>query len=76
VVRRWIARELSPATRAHRLAEEAVTALRNIARLAENPPAPSAVAIVEEPRGGSPALWFALGALAAGLAFLFGFWLR
>ncbi|WP_334160644.1 2-polyprenylphenol 6-hydroxylase [Phenylobacterium sp.] len=76
VVRRWMARELSPATRVRRLAEEAETAVRNLARLAENPPAPTAVAVVEERRGGGALLWFALGALASGAAFLAGLLLR
>lgn len=76
VVRRWMARELSPATRVRRLAEEAEIAIRNLARLAENPPAPTAVAVVEERREGGALLWFALGALASGAAFLAGLLLR
>jgi len=70
VVRRWIARELSPITRVRQFAGEAETALRNIARLAQP------VAVVEaEPARGNALLWFALGALAAGAAFLAGAWL-
>ncbi|HEY2358172.1 MAG TPA: 2-polyprenylphenol 6-hydroxylase [Phenylobacterium sp.] len=69
VVRRWMARELSPAARIKRFAEEAATAVRNIARLAENPPGPAQVEVRTEQRG-SPLLWFAMGALAAGAAFL------
>ena len=76
VVRRWMARELSPATRVRRLAEDAEIAIRNLARLAENPPAPTAVAVVEERREGGALLWFALGALASGAAFLAGLLLR
>lgn len=76
VVRRWMARELSPATRIRRLAEEAEIAIRNLARLAENPPSPTAVAVVEERREGGALLWFALGALASGAAFLAGLLLR
>lgn len=76
VVRRWMARELSPATRVRRLAEEAETAIRNLARLAENPPTPTAVAVVEDRRDGGALLWFALGALASGAAFLAGLLLR
>jgi ubiquinone biosynthesis protein len=72
VVRRWIARELSPATRIKRLAAEAETAVRNLARLAQDPPQPTAVAVVEERHDGSPLLWFALGALVSGAAFLAG----
>jgi ubiquinone biosynthesis protein len=72
VVRRFMARELSPVTRVQRLADEAAQAIRNIARLAENPPAPTAVAVVEQKDAGGALLWFALGALAAGAAFLGG----
>lgn len=72
VVRRWIARELSPATRLKRLAGEAEVAVRNLARLTQDPPTPTAVAVVEERRDGSPLLWFALGALVSGAAFLAG----
>ncbi len=72
VVRRFMARELSPVTRVQRLADEAAQAIRNIARLAETPPAPTAVAVVEQKDGGGALLWFALGALAAGAAFLAG----
>lgn len=67
VVRRWIARELSPISRVKQLAGDAETALRNIARLAE----PPVVVEAEPPRTGA-LLWFALGALAAGAAFLAG----
>jgi ubiquinone biosynthesis protein len=68
VVRRWMLRELSPAAQVRRFAGEAATALRNLASLAETPPAP-AVAVVETHE--TPALmWFALGALASGAAFL------
>ncbi len=66
VVRRWIARELSPAAQARRLAGEAEQAIRNLARLTEGPPRP---ATVEE---GGALLWFAIGALVAGAAFLAG----
>ncbi|HVI31710.1 2-polyprenylphenol 6-hydroxylase [Phenylobacterium sp.] len=76
VVRRWMTRELSPATRVRRLAEDAEIAIRNLARLAEHPPAPTAVAVVEERREGGALLWFALGALASGAAFLAGLLLR
>jgi ubiquinone biosynthesis protein len=72
VVRRWMTRELSPATRVRRLANDAELALRNLARLAENPPTPTAVAVVEAPRTGGALLWFALGAVVSGGAFLLG----
>jgi ubiquinone biosynthesis protein len=71
VVRRWIARELSPVARIKRYSEEAATALRNLARLVENPPTPSlAVTTEPAPSPGSRLLWFALGAIVAGAAFL------
>jgi ubiquinone biosynthesis protein len=72
VVRRWIARELSPATRVKRFAGEAEVAMRNLARLVQDPPSPTAVAVVEERRDSHPLLWFALGALVSGAAFLAG----
>jgi ubiquinone biosynthesis protein len=68
VVRRWMLRELSPAAKARRFADEALEALRNLARLLETPPVP-AVAVVEAPAH-SQAFWFAAGAVVAGLAFL------
>jgi ubiquinone biosynthesis protein len=71
VVRRWIARELSPVTRVQRLMAEAEQAIRNLARLAEAPPVPVAVAVAETRRWGS-LLGFALGAVVAGGAFLAG----
>ena len=73
VVRRWIARELSPATRVKRFAGEVETAVRNIAAMTQ---APSTAVVVAEPaREDRPLLWFALGALASGAAFLLGTWL-
>ncbi|WP_411286982.1 2-polyprenylphenol 6-hydroxylase [Phenylobacterium sp.] len=69
VVRRWMLRELSPPARIRRFAEEAQAALRNLARLVENPPrAPVVVTptLPARPRW----LWFVLGALAAGAAFV------
>jgi ubiquinone biosynthesis protein len=64
VVQRWIARELSPASRVRELAQEAHDALRAIARLAD-PPLP----VVPPPQPVSRLWWFALGAVAAGLVF-------
>jgi ubiquinone biosynthesis protein len=75
VVRRWIARELSPATRARRLMGEAEQAVRNIARLARDPPTAPRVELHDR-RERAALGWFALGALASGLAFLAGMWLR
>jgi len=71
VVRRWIARELSPISRVKQLAADAETALRNLARMTE----PAAVVAAEPERPGR-LLWFALGALASGVAFLAGMLLR
>ena len=76
VVRRWIARELSPATRARRFAEEASVAIRNLARLVETPPVEGSLTIVQPVRDRSAWLWFALGALVSGAAFLAGTLLR
>jgi ubiquinone biosynthesis protein len=70
VVRRWIARELSPMARIRRFADEAATALRNLARLIETPPMATTVEVRDPRRPGSALLWFAAGAVAAGAAFL------
>jgi ubiquinone biosynthesis protein len=76
VVRRWMIRELSPAARARRFAEDAALVLRNLAERLETPPAPAVVAVAGEPDAlAPPALWFALGAATAGAAFLIGAWL-
>jgi ubiquinone biosynthesis protein len=74
VVRRWMLRELSPVAQVRRYADEALSALRNLARLVEHPPV-AAPTIVEE-RADSAVLWFALGASAAGAAFLLAAFLR
>lgn len=68
VVRRWIARELSPVARARDLADEGLRALRAIARLAEAGGAPAAA--VEPDRAASGLTWLAAGAAIAGAAFL------
>ena len=70
VVRRWMARELSPAARIKRFSEEAAAALRNLARLIETPPGAGARAARDPPRERSALLWFAIGAVASGAAFL------
>jgi ubiquinone biosynthesis protein len=73
VVRRWMLRELSPKARVRRAAEDAAQVLRNLVRLTEPAPPPIAV----EPRETSPALlWFAVGALVSGAAFLLAAMLR
>jgi len=76
VVRRWILRELSPPARIKRFAEEAASALKNLARLIENLPTTTTVEVREEPASRSALLWFALGAAAAGAAFLIGMLFR
>ncbi len=43
VVSRWIARELSPLSRIRELADDATKALKAIARMADQPPAPTVV---------------------------------
>jgi ubiquinone biosynthesis protein len=71
VVRRWMARELSPAARVRRFAEEAAEAMHNLARLLREPPPAPQAADKDEPRPtASRLLWFAVGALVAGAAFL------
>jgi ubiquinone biosynthesis protein len=70
VVRRWMARELSPVARIKRFADEASTALRNIVRMVETPPTAAHVEVRETRGQGSALLWFAAGALVAGAAFL------
>jgi ubiquinone biosynthesis protein len=74
VVRRWIGRELSPAAKIRDFAEEALRALRAIARLAETPPATTGVhAEVHGERPHVwPLLWFLVGAATAGAAFVTG----
>jgi len=66
VVRRWIARELSPVSRVKQFAGEAETAIRNLARLTAPPPA----VVAEAPKNGGRFLWFALGAAVSGAAFV------
>lgn len=67
VVRRWIARELSPVTRVREFAGEAERAIRNIARMSEPQPV-----VISPAEPVSRLLWFALGAMASGAAFLAG----
>lgn len=73
VVRRWITRELSPISRVRRFAGEAEAAVRNLGRLASTAPAAPAPPTEDTHQ---PVLWFALGALASGAAFLLGLLLR
>lgn len=68
VVRRWIARELSPVARVKEFTDEGLRALRAIARLAEADSARSVV--VEAPDQTPGMIWFAAGAAVAGGAFL------
>ena len=75
VVRRWIARELSPATQLRRFADEAAAAARNLVTMAETPFL-RAERVIHEIHHISPLPWFALGALLSGAAFLLGMLLR
>lgn len=67
VVRRWIARELSPAAKVRELAAEVHRAARAIVKLAEAGPQPTVVTVEEAP---SKVLWFAIGAAVSGVALL------
>jgi ubiquinone biosynthesis protein len=69
VVRRWITRELSPAAKVRDFADEAVRALKAMARMAETP-APAVVVATARP--GRPVLWFLVGAATAAVAFAAG----
>lgn len=73
VVRRWMLRELGPAARAKRFADEGLEALRALHRLIENPPQATAIAVAPEPD--SKLAWFAIGAAVAGAAFFLAAWL-
>jgi ubiquinone biosynthesis protein len=73
VVRRWIARELSPASRLRDLANQTHAALKH---LTEVRPARDAGAPPIPPPRGFDAHAFAMGALAAALAFAIGWLLR
>jgi len=75
VVRRWMSRELSPTARIKRFSEDAANALRNLARLLEEPP-PTVLQSRPETSGRPALLWFALGALVSGGAFLLAMMLR
>lgn len=76
VVRRWIARELSPANQVRRFAEEARAAVKTIARMAEAPIVRAEHVVQTEVHHLTPWPWIALGALLSGLAFLAGTLLR
>lgn len=69
VVRRWITRELSPVAKVRDFADEAVRALKAMARMAETPTPAVVVATVKPAR---PIVWFLAGAVVAGLAFSAG----
>lgn len=71
VVRRWVAREVSPAAIARDLADDVRRALQGLARLAEGPAPASQVVVEPAAQSGDTAIaWFAAGALVAGAAFL------
>ena len=71
VVRRYILRELAPPARLRRLIEDGARAAEALVRRIETPVAVVPVEPVREPVAGR-LLWFALGAAAAGLAFVLG----
>jgi ubiquinone biosynthesis protein len=84
VVRRWIARELSPATKARALLKDARLALAGMARIVEHgeaaafppsAPPPAEAEPVEERGPVSPAFAFLLGVLTAAVFFLGAAWL-
>ncbi|MDP1615908.1 2-polyprenylphenol 6-hydroxylase [Phenylobacterium sp.] len=70
VVRRWIARELAPPAQAKRLAQESLDILQGLKRRLQTPE--PRIAVVADPDRDSSWLWFFLGALTAGGAFLLG----
>ena len=67
---RWIGRELSPTAKARDFAEEALRAIKALARLADTPPAPAPVLVDRQHTW--PLLWFMVGAATAGAAFVTG----
>lgn len=67
VVRRWITRELSPASRLQRLGEDAHALMRRLNDRLEAQP--QTILTVQSARPAGLA-WFALGAVTSGLAFL------
>ena len=79
VVRRWVARELSPAAKVRDRAGEARAAITALAQAARRETAPTvAVAVADEarPRGVTPWLAFAGGVVLAAAAFALAAWLR
>lgn len=66
VVRRWMARELSPVTQARRVGEEALATLQALRRRLESEPAGTTVAVVEPRPARWP--WLLAGAALAGAA--------
>ena len=66
VVRRWIARELSPTARIRGHLEDGAKALAALARLADAPPP---VPPPPEPEASHGLIWFSMGAAASALAF-------
>ncbi len=78
VVRRWIARELSPAARVRSMALEAMAAVRTAARIAELDLASPTTRTATLGAAESPRAWvmFCLGALAAAAAFAAAAWFR
>jgi len=73
VVKRWIMRELSPATRARELAEDGVRIIKALARQLDPPARPPVVVLERRP---ARLLWFTIGAAVAGVVALAMVYLR
>ena len=69
VVRRWITRELAPPAQARRLAEEALDIVQTLRHRLQTP---AQGAVVVTPERDTAWIWFLLGGLTAGGAFLLG----
>lgn len=76
VVRRWIARELSPIATLGSLAAEARTAMAAVVRLAAEREAPPVARQPGRSEGLAPWAAFAFGAISSALAFAIAAWLR
>jgi ubiquinone biosynthesis protein len=76
IVRRWVARELSPAATLRSLATEARAALAALPRLAAERQASPHPEPAGARTGVGPGVAFALGAICAAAAFALAVWLR
>jgi ubiquinone biosynthesis protein len=73
VVKRWITRELSPVTRVREVTEDLTRIVKALAKQLDPPPV---APIVVVKRGRLRLLWFVIGVVVAGLAFLTMAYLR